>query len=237
MLDLMLSIFMFSFISAAAAQYGNGGDTTAAETSTKASPSSTTSASPAVQTVEVGQNGLSFSPDTLTISPGGKIEFHFNPGNHTVAQASFSNPCNPMSDTSLFSGFVPGSSTRDSSSIFTVTVNDTNPIWYYCGQVEHCQTGMVGVINPPASGPDTLAAFKSAAANIQKFSVPVSVQGGVFGVSAASASSSTIASNSPSSTSTSTTSPTQTGAAPILSARTYMSFISILSLFKVLFIM
>jgi uncharacterized cupredoxin-like copper-binding protein len=33
--------------------------------------------------------------------------------------------------------------------VFTVTVNDTNPIWFYCGVPTHCQAGMVGVINPP----------------------------------------------------------------------------------------
>ncbi|KAL8801805.1 MAG: hypothetical protein Q9182_004212 [Xanthomendoza sp. 2 TL-2023] len=30
-------------------------------------------------------------------------------------------------------------------------VNDTKPIWYYCSQGDHCQNGMVGVINPPAA--------------------------------------------------------------------------------------
>jgi hypothetical protein len=33
--------------------------------------------------------------------------------------------------------------------VFTVMVNSTDPIWFYCGQVGHCQGGMVGVINPP----------------------------------------------------------------------------------------
>jgi hypothetical protein len=35
--------------------------------------------------------------------------------------------------------------------MFTVTVNDTNPIWLYCAQTvsSHCQSGMAMVINPP----------------------------------------------------------------------------------------
>lgn len=33
--------------------------------------------------------------------------------------------------------------------VFTLTINDTNPIWLYCAQVGHCQAGMVAVINPP----------------------------------------------------------------------------------------
>lgn len=33
--------------------------------------------------------------------------------------------------------------------VFTITINDTTPIWYYCDHIGHCQAGMVGVINPP----------------------------------------------------------------------------------------
>ena len=30
---------------------------------------------------------------------------------------------------------------------FTITINDTNPVWFYCAQVKHCQTGMVMAVN------------------------------------------------------------------------------------------
>jgi len=30
---------------------------------------------------------------------------------------------------------------------FTILINNTNPIWIYCSQVQHCQKGMVMVIN------------------------------------------------------------------------------------------
>lgn len=85
------------------AQYGGSTDTT------RSTVSSTTSASPsgATQTVDAGKHGLSFEPDTLNVAPGGQVEFHFFPGNHSVARASFDNPCHPMSDTSFFSGFMP----------------------------------------------------------------------------------------------------------------------------------
>lgn len=36
--------------------------------------------------------------------------------------------------------------------LFLVTVNSTDPIYFYCGQIGHCQAGMVGVINPPCDG-------------------------------------------------------------------------------------
>jgi len=45
----------------------------------------------------------------------------------------------------FFSGFMP---VKDQMGVFTIWVNDTNPIWFYCSQAKHCQAGMVGVINP-----------------------------------------------------------------------------------------
>lgn len=91
------------------AQYGNPGNSGTSTVTSSSPPSSTTTSATAVQTITVGASGLSFSPDTLTVSPGGKVEFHFQSGNHSVAQASFANPCHPMSDTSFSSGFVSGS--------------------------------------------------------------------------------------------------------------------------------
>ena len=34
---------------------------------------------------------------------------------------------------------------------FTITVNDTNPTFFYCAQVGHCQLGMVFALNPSVS--------------------------------------------------------------------------------------
>ena len=31
---------------------------------------------------------------------------------------------------------------------FVVTINDTQPHWFYCAQDRMCNAGMVGVINP-----------------------------------------------------------------------------------------
>ncbi|KAE8330927.1 Cupredoxin [Aspergillus sergii] len=190
--------------------------TTTSDTSSSTTSISIGTASPsAVQTVDVGEHGFSFDPDTLKVDPGGKVEFHFYPGNHSVAQASFSNPCHPMNDSSFFSGFI-APATGESDTVFTVTVNDTKPIWYYCGQVGHCQAGMVGVINPPASGSDTLDAFKSAASNANGDSVPSNVQGGTLSTSSPKSSAtstsetSTHSTNTPSSTATTSASPTTT---------------------------
>lgn len=98
------------------AQYGGGGGTSMTTTTTSTTTTAatatakTSSSSSAVQTINVGKSGLKFSPDTLNVAGGDKVEFHFFPGDHSVAQASFDNPCHPLSDSSFSSGFVTGSS-------------------------------------------------------------------------------------------------------------------------------
>jgi plastocyanin len=89
---------------------------------------------------------LSFSPNTTSASAGDTLTFHFFPGKHNVAQSSFSTPCAP-SPNGFYSGFIVPDSGEDSTK-FVVMVNDTQPIWFYCSEVMHCQLGMVGVVNP-----------------------------------------------------------------------------------------
>jgi plastocyanin len=156
------------------AQYGDVKRTTSAS-----SMAASASASSTVHKVDVGEDGFTFHPDTLIVSPGESVEFHFYPQNHSVAQASFDNPCHPANATGFSSGFVP--TTQESKTVFTVTINDTAPIWYYCGQIGHCQAGMVGVINAPSGGQETLENFKLAAANARGSTIPATVQGGLLG--------------------------------------------------------
>ncbi|KAJ5935212.1 hypothetical protein N7466_004759 [Penicillium verhagenii] len=147
-----LILALFCWLPVLNAQYGGDqstSTTTTAPSSTSDTSSSTSaSSSSAVHSVDVGEDGFTFDPDTLTVSAGDKVEFHFYPGNHSVAQSSFAKPCQPLSDTSIFSGFVAPTS-GESDMVFTLTVNDTDPIWLYCAQIGHCQAGMVAVINPP----------------------------------------------------------------------------------------
>lgn len=42
---------------------------------------------------------------------------------------------------------------------FTITINDTAPIWGYCSQTGHCGSGMVFSINAVESGPNNFANF------------------------------------------------------------------------------
>ena len=100
---LYLIVYILVQLQLAGAQYGTATSEESSSTTTSSMEMSTPST---VQKVDVGEHGFTFDPDTLQVAPGGKVEFHFYPGNHSVAQASFDRPCHPMSDSSFFSGFV-----------------------------------------------------------------------------------------------------------------------------------
>jgi len=96
--------------------------------------------------VSVGSDSYVYAPDSVTAAPDDTVTFHFYPGNHSVVQSDFDSPCS--SSNGIFSGYV-NSESGASSTTFVVTITDTNPIWLFCSQTEHCQSGMVMVINPP----------------------------------------------------------------------------------------
>src|SRR5882762_11528823 len=52
------------------------------------------------------------------------------------------------------------SNTSGTMPTFQITINDTQPIWGYCGQTGHCQAGMVFGINAPMNGSNTFTAFQ-----------------------------------------------------------------------------
>lgn len=104
MVRLFDTILLFSAFPLIYAQYG--GSNNSPTTTTAVPTTSSTSASSGVHMVNVGENGFTFTPASLNASPGEKVEFHFFPQNHSVAQASFENPCHPMGGTGFFTGFV-----------------------------------------------------------------------------------------------------------------------------------
>jgi hypothetical protein len=57
---------------------------------------------------------------------------------------------------SLLADDVPASSMPvDNTSVtpeFTITINDTSPVWVYCGQTGHCGQGMVFSVNALEDG-------------------------------------------------------------------------------------
>ncbi|KAN0129615.1 Cupredoxin [Lactarius tabidus] len=107
-----------------------------------------TSASADDHQVTVGANSsLTFNPTSVTAQANDTITFVFSPRNHTVTQSNFTAPCLSL-EGGVDSGFEPVSSNTTEVVSFTITVNDTNPSWWYCRQMGHCKAGMVFAINP-----------------------------------------------------------------------------------------
>lgn len=155
-----------------------------------------------VHVVQVGQNGtLTFSPNNVIAKAGDLVQFQFNPKNHSVVQSTFANPCVPIQNImpnktdAFFSGFMPTNSTAASGKnvlTYTVRVMDTTPIWIYCSQGMHCQSGMVGAINAATSGNKTVAAFAALAAKApQNLSPGQNANGTVASAGASSAAAAT----------------------------------------------
>jgi len=125
--------------------------------------------SAAIIDVQVGAEGLTYSPDAIGANVGDQVVFHFHAKNHTVTQSSFADPCGPLAG-GLNSGFnpVPANQT-DNLPTFTVEVKDTKPIWVYCAQgagtpASHCGQGMVFAINCGQDGsPNSFTNFKNSA--------------------------------------------------------------------------
>jgi hypothetical protein len=73
--------------------------------------------------------------------------------NHSVVSTSFAQPCVPQAQSNpsvaannFWSGFMP--TDAQGQLTYTVPIRNSNQIWFYCSQANHCQNGMVGVINP-----------------------------------------------------------------------------------------
>jgi len=125
--------------------------------------------------IQVGGAGgaLTFTPEAIAADPGDQVVYHFNPKNHTVTQSSFAGPCTHK-DGGFDSGFRPvGADVAVADRpTYTVTVNDTQPIWVFCNQARdtpnsHCGAGMVHAINCGADGaPNSFTNFKKAALDI-----------------------------------------------------------------------
>jgi len=125
-----------------------------------------------VHTVTVGGNGtLTYDPPFIQAAVRDTVKFVFAAKNHTISQSSFGNPCRKLQLTSTTgqvgfdSGFIPGAT--DGSATFSITVNDTQPIWAYCRQTGHCGQGMVFAINSDETSTDrNFASFQALAKTI-----------------------------------------------------------------------
>jgi len=116
--------------------------------------------------VKVGENGtLSYDPPSVQANVGDTIAFQFMAKNHTVTQSSFASPCSNLTDANgtpigIDSGFkfVPNGTTSFPQWSFTLN-NASAPLWFYCRQTGHCESGMVFAVNPTAQ--KTYAEFQA----------------------------------------------------------------------------
>jgi len=130
-------------------------------TSSPANPNLGSEQGPWVVSVGSDSGALVFSPSTITANAGDEVQFVFYGRNHSLADSSFDDPCVPTNK--IFSGFMPA---KDGNPTWTINVKTADPIWLFCSQGDHCEAGMVAVINPPQSGPQTLSAYAAKAAKV-----------------------------------------------------------------------
>lgn len=110
--------------------------------------------------VTVGGGPLRYDPQFVNANPGDTIIFTFKQSNHTATQSTLAQPC-VKAFNGFDSGYMPvsASNTNGPFPAAQFTVQDTNPVWVYCKQGNHCQQGMVFAVNPGTQ----FAAFQAAA--------------------------------------------------------------------------
>ena len=96
-------------------------------------------------------------PDVTQAEIGDTILFQFYPKNHSVIRAEYGYPCIPYEDTGVdkvgfFSGFFPVDAILTNPPEWSIKINDTDPIFLYCGATGSCiDHQMIAVINPNAT--------------------------------------------------------------------------------------
>ncbi|EIM90287.1 uncharacterized protein STEHIDRAFT_119318 [Stereum hirsutum FP-91666 SS1] len=104
-----------------------------------------------LQVVVGGTGVLQFNPNQVTAAVGDVVTFIFKQQNHTATQSTLAQPCSPK-DGGFDSGFIPvAADVTDNFPAAQFQVQDTNPVWVYCRQANHCQQGMVFAINGAAN--------------------------------------------------------------------------------------
>ncbi|CDO68351.1 hypothetical protein BN946_scf184799.g78 [Trametes cinnabarina] len=129
------------------ANYGPPAGSYTPPTQTQGSSSGSGSGSGTTHTVIVAptQGVLRYVPFAVNASVGDTVMFVWGANNHTVTKSSQLEICNKTSEQPFASG------EQNKPFTFTQVVNDTNPIFFYCGTPGHCQKGMFGMINGPSS--------------------------------------------------------------------------------------
>ncbi|KAK3695100.1 hypothetical protein B0T22DRAFT_93477 [Podospora appendiculata] len=135
-----------------------GAGLVAGQTPNTSGSAATQTTAPTIVNIEVGANGFLFTPNTSYAKVGDILRFNFYPGGHTVVRAAFKFPCTPYEYiNTLQKGFYSGTSYNpqvisSDPPHFDVTVNDTQPIFFYCSAPNSCdKEHMIGVVNPNAT--------------------------------------------------------------------------------------
>jgi len=120
---------------------------------------------PTTHTVIVAptQGVLRYIPLAINASVGDTISWQWHAGPHTVTKSSEATICNKTLDNPFASG------QQNASFVFNQLINDTSPIFYYCGVPGHCEKGMFGIVNAPTT-----------------FSIDTSLEAGILAQAAAS---------------------------------------------------
>ncbi|TFK37308.1 hypothetical protein BDQ12DRAFT_685647 [Crucibulum laeve] len=117
--------------------------------------------------VTVGIEGSFYNPNAIIAQVNDTVTFVFGGDIHTVTQGSFNSPCVPLPG-GFSSGFAGrGANFSDPTPTWDLHITNLQPIWFFCEATRpssHCQTGMVGVINPPGNA--TIDEFIAAARNV-----------------------------------------------------------------------
>ncbi|KAK3698415.1 hypothetical protein LTR37_016985 [Vermiconidia calcicola] len=109
--------------------------------------------------VDVGKANHNFYPNSINAREGDIVSFQFYPANHSVIRAAYGYPCVPYEyleygEEGFYSGFFPILGVQDSPPVWNLTINSTEPIFYYCGAPDSCTGyGMLGAINANGSTP------------------------------------------------------------------------------------
>lgn len=96
--------------------------------------------------VAPSQGVLRYVPVYTTANVGDTVEFVWHANEHTVTKSSELEICNKTSEAPVFA-----SGEHNATFTFSQVINDTNPIYYYCGTPTHCEKGMFGMINAPST--------------------------------------------------------------------------------------
>ncbi|KAF8590557.1 hypothetical protein K439DRAFT_1508285 [Ramaria rubella] len=112
---------------------------------------------------------LRYVPFSTNASVGDTVSFQWGAGPHTVTQSSALEVCNKTSAPGAFA-----SGMQNKSFVFNQVINNTNPIWFYCGVPGHCEKGMFGGINigqaDPTGSSDSYMPLSDMMSNITSMS-------------------------------------------------------------------